>query len=452
MHFKKQLCARILSEANDLKRTTQALAQDLNMDFVKLQTILSAEVELSEIYDLINKMGDYYAIDKADLLLAQDDCVHGVKICRAEQSKQSSRITLRPDRHGERTPYYEYRDTAMSCLAPYKPEWIKELRTVNDADPFNPDAIYNNGHFMHQTTFFIGPVNFYWEVNGQRFCKEMNTGDSNYITPYWKHSFTCRDASKEALILAVTFGGSVRHSQKEFYALQERAKALYLDVRNPNRAISQLIAQHMNNENISIENLNTRLSTLSSGLKATDFLDEEREKHAEDLQQLAKILHVELSDLMIPAYRSAEEVVVTHRSESVSYIYPNEATPHYRIYQLARATKMPQMKSFDIEVLSSVTSLQDAFNSSLHTYVYNYGDSPCRLLWSENGQSYQEVIYPGDSFYLQPLISHAFQFLDKPSRLYMVRIAGTINLATQKEVSYFADMDRVVAENVCWFN
>ena len=45
-----------------------------------------------------------------------------------------------------------------------RPEWIKELRVVKDDDPLNPDVQFNNGHLMMQTTLFIGPVNFYYEV------------------------------------------------------------------------------------------------------------------------------------------------------------------------------------------------------------------------------------------------------------------------------------------------
>eukprot|EP01050_Picozoa_sp_SAG11_P012331 SAG11_NODE_1364_length_5109_cov_2.966866_7_plen_80_part_00 len=72
--------------------------------------------------------------------------------------------------------YYAYRDSAMSRLGPFRPEWIEELRVVSDPDPENPDVGYNNGHLMMQTTFFIGPVNFYYgkphqrRRNGYRFA------------------------------------------------------------------------------------------------------------------------------------------------------------------------------------------------------------------------------------------------------------------------------------------
>lgn len=452
MSFKKQLCARILSEANDLKRTIPAMAHDLKMDVAQLQEILNGESELREVYQLIDKMGDHYAIDKADLLLPEDDCQHGVRIMRAKASEQSARTTQRLNRFGEKTDYYEYRDTAMSRLAPFKPEWIRQLRNVLDADPYNPDVIYNNGHLMHQTTFFIGPVNFYWEVNGQRHCQEMNTGDSNYITPYWKHSFTNRDPSQTALILAITFGGQVRYAQKEFYALKGKAKNYKLDFRNVTRAQSQLIRQLMDNESLTIENLNEQLSALAPNLKAIDFLDEEREKNNADLEVLARVLNVSLADLLFPAYHLNEEVVVQQCNPAKAYYYPDEQAPHYRIQRLARTAKMPQMKGFNMEVLSALRNMNNAFSSSLHSYVFNYGKSPCHLIWQDQDKQYNEIIYPGDSIYLQPFVQHAFRKVEATAQLYIVRVPGHINLATQKELSYFSDMERVIEENTCWFN
>ena len=97
----------------------------------------------------------------------------------------------------------------------FYPEWISQIRFVNDSDPYNPDVVYNNGHFLHQINLFVGPVNFYYEINGKKFCKKMNTGDSSYISPYVKHSFTTRDKKKLAYIVAVTTGSNFKRNQKE---------------------------------------------------------------------------------------------------------------------------------------------------------------------------------------------------------------------------------------------
>ena len=164
----KKIGKRILSESNDLKRTLDSLANEIGVEKAKLKRVVNGQCELSDSYSVIRKMGLVYSIDIADLFLIQDDCENGIKIMRAEDSIKSSRIFNRVDSNKIKTPYYEYRDTAMSSLSPFKPEWIKELRIVNDNDPNNPNVVYNNGHFMHQTTLFIGPVNFYWEVNGEK--------------------------------------------------------------------------------------------------------------------------------------------------------------------------------------------------------------------------------------------------------------------------------------------
>merc|ERR1712048_1037129 len=103
-------------------------------------------------------------------------------------------------------------DTACAAVAPFKPELIEELVYVADNNPMNPLVVMNKGHLLTQYTYFIGPVNFYYEVQGKRICVPMKTGDSALITPYVPHSFTSRDQEKpdNAKIVAVTFSGSVQ--------------------------------------------------------------------------------------------------------------------------------------------------------------------------------------------------------------------------------------------------
>ena len=232
----KLLGNRILSEANDLKRTVSALAEEIDIDEDKLKQILKGECDLEESYSVIERMGKKYPIDVSDLYIEEDDCTNSVKIMRAEDSLKSSRTFLRKDKDGNKTPYYEYRDTAMSKHGPFKPEWIKELRVVDDNNPENPDVAYNNGHFLHQATFFFGEVNFYYEVGGKKYCEEMNTGDSNYITPFVPHSFASRNKDALGLIVAVTYGGKVRRALKELYLLRDRLEHLKFRLNDDGRS------------------------------------------------------------------------------------------------------------------------------------------------------------------------------------------------------------------------
>ena len=63
----------------------------------------------------------------------------------------------------------------MSKLSPFKPELITELAIVDNNKPTNPLVKFNNGHFLHQFTYFIGPVNFYYlKNNKKKSCQDEN--------------------------------------------------------------------------------------------------------------------------------------------------------------------------------------------------------------------------------------------------------------------------------------
>ena len=442
--------ARILSEANDLKRTISTLAKEVNIDEKKIKLIIDGECDLNDSYDLIKKMGEVYSIDISDLFIMESDCENSIKIMRSNDSISSKRVYDRANRDQINSPYYEYRDTAMSALSPFKPEWIKQLRVVEDNDPYNPDVIFNNGHFMHQTTFFVGPVNFYYEINGKKFCKEMNTGDSNYITPYWPHSFTSRDSSKEAYIVAITFGADVRRAQKEIYELGNRSKDYVLEIRDQYKGVRGLIKQHMMNEHIDINQMKkiAKNKSLSVDLERVIFGKDKIEIN--ELESLATILNIEFSDLLVPNYNPEDEVVIYKSNKKNRYPFPDENNCTYLIEPLSRAAKMPLMKSFSIEVVSENTVKN--LNSSLHSYIYNYGDSDILINWSYNGESFQKVIKGNDSLYMQPFIEHGFSCKTGDGKLYVVRVSGSVNLTTQKEMSYFANIDRFFNETECWFD
>ncbi len=451
MLFKQQLISRILSEANDLKRTPAALAKDLNMAIDEMDKIMQGDCSLDSIYDLIDKMGAYYPIDKSDLMLIESDCTHCVKFMRKADSENSARIFNRKDKNGDLTPYYEYRDTIMSRLSPFKPEWIKELRVVDDNNPENPDVVYNNGHFMHQMTFFIGPVNFYWEVDGQKHCVKMNTGDSNYITPYWRHSFAARSSDELCLILAITFGSEVRRAQKEIYALGDCVNQYVVDYRHPAQAIRQMILNQMKNENYTAEHIQNQIQRIDSSVPVQQLLSGEQVFTDKTIALFARVLNIEPSELKLPDYKPEEEVVVAHSYQTDGYEYPSKANPKYLIKTLARSSKMPHMKGFDIQVNTKTCHELD-FECNLHSYIYNYSDEAIQISWEDSGKLYNDNLMPGDSVYLLPFVKHAFCCHGQKGKLFVARVSGAVNIAAQKELSYFSDISRAISEQTCWFS
>jgi methylphosphonate synthase len=180
-----------LGMLNDLKRRPEDAANELNVSLEEITGIIEGKKEITS--KIISRAVKIWPVNYRDFFLIHDDCPDGIKIMRNEDSAKSSRVM---DRGG--MPYYEYRDTAMSSVALFRPEWIEELFIVEDNDPNNPAVQWNNGHFMHQFTYFIGDVNYYYRgPDGEKKVAIMNTGDSVYGTPFRPHSVATRKGAKK---------------------------------------------------------------------------------------------------------------------------------------------------------------------------------------------------------------------------------------------------------------
>lgn len=220
--FLKRQGANFLSIINDLKRNRQAAAEDLRIPVEQVERIIAGECDIAPA--VLDRAVDVWPVNRRDFMIVEDDAPEGVAIMRKEASAASARIFARGG-----ADYYEYRDTAMSKLAPLRPEWILELRDVDDDNPESPLLQWNHGHFMHQFTMFVNAVNFYYVKDGTRHVMKANTGDSMYITPFVPHTFATRrrDADRvyggrRGLILALTYGNKlVGDVQHELSAMEE---------------------------------------------------------------------------------------------------------------------------------------------------------------------------------------------------------------------------------------
>jgi len=214
---------------NDLKRRPEDAAKDLKITKKKIKEILSSKSKID--FRIINRAVEVWPVNYGDFFSFKDDTYLNYKVMRANASSQSKRVMNRGGK-----PYYLYEDTVMSKLSPYRPELITELAVVKNNKPTNTLVKFNNGHFLHQFTYFIGPVNFYYIENNKKKVAKMNTGDSMYISPYVCHSFATRENKKNYLgkILALTYTDKIdNESLNELCALGfEISKKYRINLKN----------------------------------------------------------------------------------------------------------------------------------------------------------------------------------------------------------------------------
>ena len=338
----------------------------------------------------------------------------------------------------------------MSTVAPFRPEWILELCYVDDNEPTNPDVQWNNGHFMHQFTYFIGDVNFYYKDEfGNKKVAIMNTGDSMYITPFTPHTFTSRKGCKEnGLILALTYGGKLTGDiQQELSGLSvELGSKFALDFSTKEIASGSLLKFHREISNISTEELskrtgldNDKIINFEKGLTNPQFFE---------LQKIADALTINVRDIL-PNDKTENKVIVKHHNECRKWVYP-ENSKTYEFSELAGTTALPFSKAFEVLVRNSENPEYD-LESGLHQYVYNIGDSSISVNWKYGEKNYSEVINPNDSIYVKPFIKHNFR---GDGKLLILRIGGKIAGDSQRELSIVGkkNAQRAISETMQWFD
>ena len=427
---------------NDIKRRPEDAARELKVSLDEINSILSGKKELSA--DIIEKATKIWPVNARDFYIIHDDCPQGIKIMRSEESKQSSRIMERAG-----YSYYEYRDTAMSKTAPFRPEWIMELCFVDDDDPKNKLVQWNNGHFLHQFTYFIGEVNFYYiDSDGGKKVAVMNTGDSMYITPFISHSFTSRNGAKQpGLILALTYGSKITgDTQQELSTLSNLGQEFALDFSTTEKAASALINYFREIASLSFDEISKRTDIQAD--KIVEFESGKITPSNMDLQNLAKALTVNLRDLL-PNDKTENKVIVKHHDEGKKWFYPNQ-TSAYEFIELANTTTLPYSKSFEIKI-NNTDSKELDLRTGLHQYVYNICNNTITINWALDGQSFSEKIHPNDSLYIKPFIEHNFR---GEGKLLVLRIGGKIVGDSQRELSFVGkeNTKRAISETMQWFN
>ena len=428
---------------NDIKRRPEDAAKELQISLDKINSIINGKKSLTS--EIVNKAIEIWPVNARDFYVIQDDCPAGIKIMRSEESKKSSRIMNRAG-----NPYYEYRDTVMSTVASFRPEWILNLCIVDDNDATNSKVQWNNGHFMHQFTYFIGEVNFYYRDSvGNKKVAIMNTGDSMYITPFTPHSFATRKGAKEhGLILALTYGGKLTGDvQQELSGLSVELGANFaLDFSSKESSSASLLKYHREISNLSYEELSKNTSIPVSELKLFEIGT--KIPPISNLKEIAHALTINLRDLL-PNDEIEDKVIIKRKNEGKTWFYP-ENTKSYEFNELSNTAVLPFSKSFEIKVLNSNNSELD-LESGTHQYIYNVGDSSISINWKLDDTQSNELINPDDSVYVKPFIKHSFSGNGK---LLVLRIGGKIAGDPQRELSVVGknNAQRAISETMQWFN
>lgn len=455
--FAKRQGGLLLRVAGDIKRNPGFLAAEIGMSTDLVNNVLSGRAPQTAINTVIEGMVDKYPVSRLGLEIVRDDTDEGAIVQSSAEAAKTSRVFKRVNGKGELTDYYEYRDAAMSDLGPFRPEWIRELREVTSTDGNNPDIAYNKGHFLHQLTLYVGSVNLHWKDDNGSHTAFMNTGDSNYGTPYVPHSFTTRDPDKKAYIMAVTFGGKLEGAmQKELSVLSPQGVTeTLIDLSAKDTAFSGLLRMKARDSLMTADVIigltgfeGKRLDNLFKG-KAVPTMQE--------LEVLAGALGVNVRDLYPPDVAAQKQVVIERHDPDKAWEYPTKERPHYLINKLAGSPKVAETKGFMIST-NSHSEIKDAseldLSTPMHTFGYNYGDEPTMLYWEGSHHVRQAVVEPGASFYLKPLVGHALRHTDSnPANIMLVRMGGGLSGDSYFELSSLPreQMERLLRETGVWY-
>lgn len=429
---------------NDIKRRPEDAAKELGRSVDEINAIIKGQKPLSQ--ELVNHAVKIWPVNARDFYIIHDDCPNGIKIMRSEQSVKSSRIMNRAGK-----PYYEYRDTAMSSVSLFRPEWIEELCIVEDNEPENSNAQWNDGHFMHQFTYFIGDVNYYYkDENEQKQVFVTKTGDSVYGTPFRPHTFTTRKgADKNGLILALTYGNKISaDTQQELSALgYELAIQYHLDFSTREKAFSSLLKFNIDASSLTIEELSKRTeiekNTIKQYLGGTAAVPD-----LTILLKLARGLSVSVREL-IPPDEIEPKVIPKKHEQGHRWFYPSDSKA-YELVELVQSQNLPFSKALEVTIHEDSNDITD-LKVGLHQYVYNIGETVINLNWKSGDKKFQEQIKPHDSAYIKPFVEHSFRGRGK---IMVLRIGGRMSGDAQREFSSLSkeDVNRAINETQMWFD
>lgn len=448
--FRQRAATLLRAAANDLKRDEASAAYDLGLEPTDYQRQLSGAADPD--WTLIQRAARIWPLNERDLLPLHDDVPDGVRICRLADSLASERVLQRGG-----ADYYSYRDTAMSRVSTFRPEHIRMLRVVSDNDPRNPGVQWNDGHLLYQFTYFVGPVNYYYSWQGVSHCVPMDTGDSVWGVPFAPHSFTSRDADRDAYILALTYGGDLLgDSQRELAVLgPDTAAALALPATS--EGVSDAVAEATTlRALLQGRLLNAAEAARRTGLPASrisQLCTGETQPSWDERQALADGLGVSVRDLLPRRTAVGHGVTVRHRAGGHQWCLPDPAAPAYRLRRLADDPIHPDTASFEITVVATEHQDPGLLRSHQHSYLYVLAGTDVRLAWEHAGRRHDQLLQAGGSAYAVPGAGLSLATGGEPATVLLLRIGGAVTPEVRYALGGFTErqLGRYLAEDQPWY-
>ena len=423
---------------NDIKRVPEVIETETGLSKAVLDNLIEGrDFDRQNVDSVLRLLHHNYPCSMKQLVVDRDDSDQGVWHKTAEESTDSARVLDRINGLKQKVHYYNYKDTATSSLSPFKPELIEILQHVADNEPKNPLVVMNKGHLLTQLTFFIGPVNFYCTVRGERQCKVMNTGDSCLITPYVPHSFTSRDPSQYTAIVAVTFSGFVRDVLNDLVHHDIARLVEYAgDRRDSPQVFLKKLERFCELRGLSVPEVIDQLTAKGhSKVAISDTLSQSSVNHA---------VIASISDLLVVP-NTEFEILQLEPDEEVTFAWISDQPENKGSYKNALASCKHHIEAggFDWVLYGN-----EEHTSQFFSYVYNYGDAPVNIVWGSN--RCLELAH-GDSAVIKPFIPVSFSAVG--AKLLVCKVAGCVNNSVMHECSLFADegLQRMNSDTTQWW-
>lgn len=446
--YRARMGALLRSTANDLKRNSAAAAKDLGLSEVEYQDLVNGRQEISGT--ALAAISRSWPVNERDILPIHNDCPDGVLRFAVEDSVVSARVLPRGG-----ADYYEYRDTAMSRLASFRPEWIRMLAVVDDDEHDNPAVQWNNGHLLYQFTYFVGPVNYYYRWAGRSHVLRMQTGDSIWGLPFSPHTFTARNTDEPAYILALTYGGELTGDARHELAALGLGTSRKYAMAAAGQAVTagQQVRSFLDAASMSVDELARRTGWPAG--RVAELVDGDLTPSGDELAVLADALRVSVRDLLPIGIDSPNDICLVRATDARRWPHPSAAQEDYTVTELAGNRMHPHTRALEIRPHREKGDVGDTLITYQHQYLYNVGSDPLVMHWEHAGQAHRAVLRPGDSTYVMPFVPCAYGIegtSDHP-RLLALRINGSVTgeVRTALGAMHPGGLERMLHEDRPWY-